>query len=81
MNGARLYGELGNARSKPGNIWTGDEEARDVVEQLSRDAGYEPLHGGPLENARAQEDFLAIYVGIAIEIGPFVYRMAQPADL
>ena len=81
VNGARLYGELGNARSKPGNIWTGDEEARDVVERLSRDAGYAPLHGGPLENARAQEDFLAIYVGIANEIGPFVYRMAPPADL
>jgi len=81
VNGARLYGELGKARSKPGNIWTGDEEARDVVEQLSRDAGYEPLHGGPLENARAQEDFVAIYVGIANEIGPFAYRMASPADL
>jgi 8-hydroxy-5-deazaflavin:NADPH oxidoreductase len=81
VNGARLYGELGKARSKPGNIWTGDEEARDVVEQLSRDAGYEPLHGGPLENARAQEEFLAIYVGIANEIGPFVYRMAPPAEL
>jgi hypothetical protein len=34
-----------------------------------------------LENARAQEDFLAIYVGVANEIGPFVYRMAPPADL
>jgi predicted dinucleotide-binding enzyme len=81
VNGARLYGELGNARSKPGNLWTGDEEAREVVEQLSRDAGYEPLHGGPLENARAQEDFVAIYVSIANEIGPFVYRMAPPAEL
>ena len=81
INGARLYGEVQNAPSKPGNIWTGDEEARDTVEQLSRDAGYEPLHGGPLENARAQEDFLAIYVGIANEIGPFVYRMAPPAEL
>jgi len=81
VNGARLYGELRNARARPGNIWTGDEEARAVVEQLSRDAGYEPLHGGPLENARAQEDFAAIYIGIANEIGPFVYRMASPAEL
>ncbi len=81
LNGARLYGELQNARSKPGNIWTGDEEARDVVEQLNRDAGYEPLHGGPLENARAQEDFLAIWVGITNEIGPFLTRMAPPAEL
>jgi predicted dinucleotide-binding enzyme len=81
VNGARLYGELANAGSKPGNLWTGDEEARDVVEQLNRDAGYEPLHGGPLENARAQEEFLAIWVGISNQIGPFFYRMAPPAEL
>jgi predicted dinucleotide-binding enzyme len=81
VNGARLYGELANARSKPGNLWTGDEEARDVVEQLNRDAGYEPLHGGPLENARAQEEFLAIWVVISNQIGPFFYRMAPPAEL
>ena len=81
VNGARLYGELRKARSRPGNLWTGDEEARDVVEQLNRDAGYEPLHAGPLENARAQEEFLALWVGISKEIGPFFYRMAPPADL
>jgi predicted dinucleotide-binding enzyme len=81
INGARLYGEIRNARSKPGNLWTGDEEARDVVEQLNRDAGYEPLHGGPLENAHAQEAFLMIYLGLANEIGPFVYRMAPVAEL
>jgi 8-hydroxy-5-deazaflavin:NADPH oxidoreductase len=81
VNGARLYGELANVRSRPGNLWTGDGEARDVVEQLNRDAGFEPLHGGPLENARAQEDFLALWVGISKEIGPFFYRMAPPAEL
>src|SRR2546430_4090522 len=32
VNFANQYGELRNARSKPGNIWTGDEEAREVVE-------------------------------------------------
>jgi predicted dinucleotide-binding enzyme len=81
VNGAPLYGELRDARSKPGNIWTGDEEARVVVEQLNRDAGYEPLHGGPLENARAQEDFVAIFGVIFTEIGPLLYRMAPPAEL
>jgi predicted dinucleotide-binding enzyme len=81
VNFANLHDQLANARSKPGNIWTGDEEAREVVEQLNRDAGYEPLHGGPLENARAQEDFLPVFVGISKEIGPCVYRMAPPADL
>ena len=80
-NGARLYGELQNEPSKPGNLWTGDEEARDVVEQLNRDAGYEPLHAGPLENARAQEDFLVLWAGMTKEIGPFFYRMAPAAEL
>ena len=81
VNGARLYGELSNMRSKPGNLWTGDEEARGVVEQLNRDAGFEPLYAGPLGNARAQEEFLALWVGISKEIGPFFYRMAPPAEL
>jgi 8-hydroxy-5-deazaflavin:NADPH oxidoreductase len=81
LNFANQYGELGNARSKPENIWTGDEEARDVVEQLNRDAGYEPLHGGSLENARAQEDFLPVFVGISKQVGPFVYRMAPPPEI
>jgi predicted dinucleotide-binding enzyme len=81
VNFANQYGELGNARSKAGNIWTGDEEARNVVEQLSRDAGYEALHGGPLENARAQEDFLPVFFSISQQVGPCVYRMAPPAEL
>jgi 8-hydroxy-5-deazaflavin:NADPH oxidoreductase len=81
VNFANQYGELRNARSKPGNIWTGDEEAREVVEQLNRDAGYEPLHGGSLENARVQEDFLPLYVSISKQVGPCVYRMAPPAEL
>jgi hypothetical protein len=81
LNFARLYGELANARAKPGNFWTGDEEARGVVEQLIRDAGYEPLYGGPLENAAAQEEFLAVFMGLTNEIGLFVYRFAPPAEL
>jgi len=81
LNFARLYDQLGNARSRPSNIWTGDEEAREVVEQLNRDAGYEPLHGGPLETARAQEGFLAVFFGISQQIGPFLYRMVPPSEL
>jgi predicted dinucleotide-binding enzyme len=71
----------GERALEAGQPLTGDEEARDVVEQLNRDAGYEPLHGGPLENARTQEEFLAIWVGVSKEIGPFFYWMAPPAEL
>jgi predicted dinucleotide-binding enzyme len=81
LNFARLYDQLGQAKSRPGNIWTGDEEARAVVEQLNRDAGYEPLYGGPLENAKPQDEFLKIFFAISKEIGPCLYRMAPPDQL
>src|SRR2546430_17280564 len=40
LNLARLYDQLGQQKNRPSNIWTGDEEAREVVELLIRDAGY-----------------------------------------
>jgi 8-hydroxy-5-deazaflavin:NADPH oxidoreductase len=82
LNFMALLGQIGEARAKPGNIWCGDEEARDAVEQLIRDAGYEPLYAGGLENAAAQEAFLKIMFGIAQSgMGPFFYRMAPPDQL
>jgi 8-hydroxy-5-deazaflavin:NADPH oxidoreductase len=60
-----LYDRIGEASSRPSNLWCGDEEARDVVERLNRDAGYEPVYAGPLENAAAQENFLKLIIGIA----------------
>jgi predicted dinucleotide-binding enzyme len=51
-----------------------------VVEELNRDAGYEPVHAGGLENARAQEGALRLWFAINQGgLGPFLYRMA-PAD-
>ena len=77
-----LYERIGEAGSRPTNLWCGDEEAREVVERLSRDAGYEPLYAGPLENASAQEDFLKLIHRIAQGgMGPFLYRMAPPDRL
>jgi predicted dinucleotide-binding enzyme len=82
INFARLYDRLGDARSKPCNLWTGDEEARQVVEQLNRDAGYEPIYAGPLDNAGTQESFIALAFAINQGgLGPFVYRMAPPDQL
>ena len=52
---------------------------RAVTEQLIRDAGYEPVYGGPLANAAAQEQFLKIMGGINNDIGPFFYRFWSPA--
>jgi 8-hydroxy-5-deazaflavin:NADPH oxidoreductase len=79
LNLAALYPQLGAARARPSNLWCGDEEAREVVEQLNRDAGYDPVHTGPLEAAALQESALPLILAVGEGIGPFVYRFA-PVD-
>jgi predicted dinucleotide-binding enzyme len=81
LNFARLYDQLDSVRTRPSSVWTGDEEAREVVEQLIGDAGYDAVYGGPIENARIQEDFLQILVAIANDIGQCFYRYAPPDEL
>jgi predicted dinucleotide-binding enzyme len=82
INFAVLYDRLGEAGKTPSNLWTGDEEAREAAEQLSRDAGYEPVFAGGLENARAQEDFIKLVFGInGGGMGAFLYRIAPPEQL
>jgi 8-hydroxy-5-deazaflavin:NADPH oxidoreductase len=79
VNFASLFGRLADARARPGNLWCGDDEAREVVEQLNRDAGYDPVRTGPLESAAAQEAVIGVIFGIAEGMGPYVYRFA-PVD-
>jgi predicted dinucleotide-binding enzyme len=82
LNFARSYGRLADTKSRPSNIWSGDEEAREVVEQLNRDAGYEPVHAGGLENAELQEKAVRLWFGInQAGLGPFFYRFATPDEL
>jgi 8-hydroxy-5-deazaflavin:NADPH oxidoreductase len=81
-NFAALYDRIGEAHSKPSNLWCGDEEARQVVEQLNRDAGFEPIHAGPLENAALLENFLKLEFAVNQGgLGRFFYRMAPPEQL
>lgn len=83
INFAALFDQLESARSRPGNFWCGDEEARETVETLCRDAGYEPICAGPLANAEMQEALLPYWFAIAKEggMGQFLYRFAPPAEL
>lgn len=81
INFASLYPRLGETRTRPSNLWCGDAEAREVVEQLNRDAGYDPVHTGPIGNAAAQEALVNIVFAIAEGMGPFVYRMAPLEQL
>src|SRR5918999_1129977 len=82
INFAALYGRLGEARAMSSNLWCGDDEAREVVEQLNQDAGYEPVYTGPLSNAAVQESLIGTVFAISEGgMGPFVYRIAPPDQL
>jgi predicted dinucleotide-binding enzyme len=63
---------------RPGCLYAADEEAREVTEQLIRDAGYEPVSLGGLESARALEDFVT---GVFVKVSPIFYRFAAPGEL
>jgi predicted dinucleotide-binding enzyme len=81
INFARIYDRISQVSARPGNLWCGDEEAREVVEQLNRDAGYDPIYAGGLENTSVQESFLKLAFAINQGgMGPFFYRMAGPED-
>jgi predicted dinucleotide-binding enzyme len=82
VNFAALYERIPQARATPSNLWCGDEDARAVVEQLNRDAGYEPVYAGPLENAAEMEEFLTlVFAASQGGLGQFLYRMAPPDQL
>jgi predicted dinucleotide-binding enzyme len=76
INYASLFPRLREARATPGNLWCGDAEAREVVERLNRDAGYDPIYVGPIDQAGAQEALVSIVFAIGQGMGEFVYRMA-----
>jgi predicted dinucleotide-binding enzyme len=81
-NFALLYDRIGEAATPPGMVFAADEGAREATERLIRDAGYEPIPAGGLENARAVEDFLGVLFAVSrAGTGPFVYRFAAPEEL
>ncbi|HET6869593.1 MAG TPA: hypothetical protein VFH80_27015 [Solirubrobacteraceae bacterium] len=81
LNFAALYDKIADATQTPGNVWCGDEEARGVVEQLIRDAGYDPIYAGGLDKAAVSESALQFLFAIAqAGTGQFFYRMAPPGQ-
>jgi 8-hydroxy-5-deazaflavin:NADPH oxidoreductase len=77
-NFAALYNRIGEARVAPSCLYAAEDDARDVTEQLIRDAGYDPVSLGGIENARALEDFVPDVLG---KIGRVFYRFAPPEEL
>lgn len=80
---AALYDQVAHQRVRPSNLYAADDEARATVEQLIRDAGYDPIPVGGLEHARALED-CAMTLFRAIRqagLGPNFQRFARPGEL
>jgi predicted dinucleotide-binding enzyme len=82
LNFAALYDQVADQRVRPSNFFAADDGAREVTEQLIRDAGYDPLYVGGLEHARALEDHLALWFSaVAAGLGQSFYRYAKPGEL
>jgi len=80
MNFASLMDKVREQRVRPSNWYVSDEEAREITEQLNRDAGYEPVRLGDLSRARALEDAAWILLSVN-PVGRTFYRFAEPGDL
>jgi predicted dinucleotide-binding enzyme len=81
-NFAAIYDQIDEQRARPSNLYAADEEAREVTEQLIRDAGFEPVYIGGLENARRLEDHMGLISAISRGgLGPHFYRIAAAGDL
>jgi 8-hydroxy-5-deazaflavin:NADPH oxidoreductase len=82
LNFANVYDEIGNQRVRPSNLYCAEDEARAVTEQLTRDAGYDPVDAGGLERARMLEDHLELLFAVnQAGLGPFFVRYAKPGEL
>jgi predicted dinucleotide-binding enzyme len=79
LNFANIYDQIDAQADRPGNLFAADDDAREVTEQLIRDAGYDPVYAGGLEQARALEEHLALMFAVnQAGLGPFFYRMWSP---
>jgi 8-hydroxy-5-deazaflavin:NADPH oxidoreductase len=79
-NFAALFDRVAEERTPPGCLFAADDGAREVTEQLIRDAGYEPVSVGGIENARALEDFVPNLFA-KIEAGRTFYRFTLSGEL
>ena len=81
-NFASAYDRIGEQRVAPSNLYAADDDARRYAEQLSVDAGYEPVYVGPLDpGARLLEDSSGLTRALGARLGPFFYRYAAPGQL
>lgn len=80
MNFGALFGVVRDQRVRPSNWYVADEGAREVTEQLIRDAGYDPVRVGDLTRARDFENAVWLLMGVQ-PVGGVFYRYAPPGKL
>jgi len=81
-NFAVLYDKVDAETLPPGTMFASDPEARDATEQLIRDAGFEPIHLGDLEQAPLLEGLIALTRVLETgDLGPFFYRFNRPGEV
>jgi|ERR671935_2831735 predicted dinucleotide-binding enzyme len=79
---AALYDQVGEQRARPSCLYCGEDAAKETAAQLVRDAGYDPVDAGGLENARLLEDFLRVSMAVSnTGLGRTFYRFAKPGEL
>lgn len=78
-----IFDQIDSQRARPSNLFAADEGARAITEQLIREAGFEPVYVGDLEQARALEDyFMQVLMPVVKSgMGPFFFRYAKPGEL
>jgi predicted dinucleotide-binding enzyme len=82
LNFANQYDKVDEQRVRPSNLYAADDDAREITEQLIRDAGFDPVYAGGLENARMLEEHLALMFAVnRAGLGPFFYRYARAGEL
>ncbi|WP_353648237.1 dinucleotide-binding protein [Nakamurella sp. A5-74] len=81
MNFGGLFDKVREQRVRPSNCYVADEGAREITEQLIRDAGYDPVHVGDLSRARDLEDAAARLLMGVQPVGGVFYRFAVPGEL
>jgi len=78
---AALYDPHRRPAGATGNLYAAEQQALAVTEQLIRDAGYDPVLVGGLEQARALEDSTALFRAIRHTLGPYFHRYARAGEL
>jgi predicted dinucleotide-binding enzyme len=79
---AALYDQIDEQRTRPSTIYVAEDGAREVAEQLIRDAGYDPISAGGIEQARLLEDSIGIFSAIRkAGLGTYFHRYAKAGEL